>query len=219
MTTAIRQAQLDAVLLWLTPVIEHDYDARGVFPFLRAREAVKVQNNGQSLHLLAPEVAADVLADAQALHRKPQPQRGLKLAYGKLVENLKAAIRQANWRVTTATSPTASRAGGSHYHERWFGSRRQLEASGFTVAGALPGDAAAAMAASIRDRRGYHATAALVSALWPDFFQVTVILPDKHRRMLAAAEIARVDLAAPLAAARSDASLQRFLASCRPVGS
>ena len=195
MTVAATHYPLDTVRLWLTHTIENDYARRGVFPALRAAAAVEVEaSRRRSLHILAPTVAAELLADAKNTRSRPQAQRGLNMAYTRHIEHLMLEMEDAGYRAAISAAPSATRKYESAYTEEWYGSRRQLEASGFTIASALPGEeGCSARSVNICDQRSFKASATFVSAFWPDFYCVTVKLPDEHREKLKEAEAAQRD--------------------------
>lgn len=217
----IRRAQLDAVLFWLTPTVERDYIARNIFPAVRRLAAFKTQNNGQSLLHLKPTTAAELLADARVQYEKPLTQRGLKVAYRCLLDQLRHQIKMAEERAAIARASAATCTSSSHYMETWYGSRSQLEASGFTIDGPLPGEEGMSKRRGrAQDKRGYGAAVMLVEPnLWPGLFKVEVRLPEEHREQLKKAqqsdkrrramELAVKDAPATQAQFRSEAA-QRF---------
>lgn len=192
MTVAVMHYPLNSIPFWLTHTIERDFVRRGVFPALRAETAIEVEaSRRRSLHILAPSVAAEVLADAKDARGRPQAQRGLNMAYTCHIKHLMLQIDDAEHRAAISAAPSAKRTYENTYTEGWYGSRRQLEASDFTIASALPGeDGCSARSVTIRDPRGYKASAQLVSGLWRDFYSVTVQLPDEHRERLKEAKAA-----------------------------
>ena len=192
MSVASRHYPFDTVRFWLTPAIELDFVRRGVFPTLRTEAAVEVEaSRKRSLHVLSLAIAAQVLADAQDIRSRPQSQRGLHVAYTRHIEQLKQQLEEAAERLRIAAAPTATRTHESAYSESWYGSRRQLESSGFAIERALPGeDGCPSRSVNMLDQRGYKASAQLVSRFWPDFYSVLVQVPEERREKLKEAKAA-----------------------------
>ena len=184
--TAPKVFPLAAVVFWLTPTVERDYIARNAFPALRTATAVELRSGG-SRHMLTLAEAADVLADAASQYEKTQ--RGVKLAYGRLQHWLNEEIQCSQKRMALAALEHATQRSDVDWRESWHGTRRQLEASGFMIEGALPGESGAASTkARILDRRGYPATA--FATPWNGLFDVTVHIPAEVSKRLAEAAAA-----------------------------
>lgn len=83
----------DFIEVRITPTIERQYKARGVFPELRLENAHRITSGATGHYLVSPERARELLADAEALDYSQLP-RGLPAAYTALQSNLRESVRE-----------------------------------------------------------------------------------------------------------------------------
>ena len=126
---------LDTVFVSLSFTIEKDYIARGVFSALRHGNAIELKGNG-SLHFLTQDEAEALLEDAAA--RKESARGSMLAGYGSHIRNLTSAIEQAKARRAIFAAPAALQTYKSDYSEEWRGTKEQLQAIGFRLAGPWP---------------------------------------------------------------------------------
>ena len=86
------------VEVWITPTIERDFKARGIFPELRAETGLAIRCGAQHLHRLTVPEAEALLQDVEQQYESgdaQRRQRGLGVAYGSLRCALSEAVRHA----------------------------------------------------------------------------------------------------------------------------
>lgn len=170
---------LDAVLLWVTPVVERDYAARGVFPNIRSDRATHARANA-TLHPLTRPDAQVVLADAEG--RLARATKGAQVAYKAHAENLREAIKEAKSRRSEFEAADPVCTDKSPWSETWQGTKKQLQAMGIGIAFALPGEPGGnPRTASTRDRRGYAVRIKRASTVWTDFYEAYISIPETPR--------------------------------------
>jgi hypothetical protein len=172
-----RQPDPGAVIFWLTPAIEADYRARGVFLELIERPSADRRPSGATLRFITPAEAEALLCDSQ----RRNAARGLARAYTKLIERLTDEIDHAKRRTAlmSADKPTKTRSveGAEHY----LGTQSQLQAIGIGVGCQFP--SRPYWGVELKDRRGYTTEVMLDDATW-GLFTAMVILPEEHRQAL-----------------------------------
>lgn len=78
----------------ISPVIEREFERRGVFPELRLANACRIINGATGVHRVSVERAREVLADAEAQSRNHDLLRGLPVAYRSLARNISGSLKQ-----------------------------------------------------------------------------------------------------------------------------
>jgi hypothetical protein len=181
-----RAPDLDAVVLWLTRMIERDYIERGVFPACRA-ETAAASRTSSSLHYLTQVQAQALLDDAEV--RRLQSHKSLKVAFKAHASNLRAAIeeataRRAKWE---ATKPVCRFR--SEWSEGWRGTKEQLRSLGIALDGPYPGEQGGGKRwAQTNDRRGYRVRITKASTIWPGLFFADIEVPEEVRKKTRAEE-------------------------------
>lgn len=82
------------VTIRISPVIERDFERRGVFPELRQKNAYRTINGATGIYLVSLKRAREILDDAKAQNRKRDLPRGLPVAYGSLAKNISTSLKQ-----------------------------------------------------------------------------------------------------------------------------
>lgn len=162
---------LDTVVMQLTPTIERDYCARGVFPQLRAGTAFKLAGSA-SVHLLSQDDAKEVLTDAEAVYSGATA--GRKSAYHSHVCNVRAALRAASERTALLARTEATLIYRSNFSERWLGTQQQLQ----SVVGAGQRFPAGNGMRRGTDLLGRNVSISRACPVWP-LFEIAVSLPRK----------------------------------------
>lgn len=94
-STSAGAAATSTLKVQISPVIEREFKRRDVFPTLRLETAERIQNGATGVHHVTTAVAQTLLADAKAMraHSFDLP-RGIPAAYGALVRNISASLKQ-----------------------------------------------------------------------------------------------------------------------------
>lgn len=179
---------IDAVVLWLTPTIEHDYLVRAVFPTVRTATAVHARANA-SLHYLTLQAAKELLADAAL--RVDEAYKSLKIAYRSHIENLVRAIAEAEARPAQfeASAPVCRHRNSSF--ERWCGTKEQLRSIGIGVDTPYPGEKGNKKRwTQMCDTRGYKVRITR-SAIWDWSYDAWIDIPVAYPAARPAADLDR----------------------------
>jgi hypothetical protein len=178
MRSATIEADLDAVVLWLTVTIERDYGVRSVLPRLRSGNAIGSRANA-TLHLLSIAEARAALEDAEL--RQSQVAGSVKTAFKAHADNLRAAIKQASTRPAehAAEKPMCLHRG--EWRENWRGSKEQFQRMGIGAGLAFPGEPGGKRWCRTRDRRGFLVRITKASELWPNVYEACIEIPQAER--------------------------------------
>jgi hypothetical protein len=164
------------VRVWVTPVIERDYVARGVFPSLRNSMAQEFKN-GTGLHYVTLREAAVVEFDAK--RRRVEVRAGLAHAFKALLDNLGQDIIASMTRPTKLSGATPFKREDGYRCEILFGTKAQLQAVGIGVGEPFPGEPdGGERALHVRDERGYRVVISRAHYVWPGVFRASVKPPD-----------------------------------------
>lgn len=166
---------LDAVVLWLTPTIEHDYVRRGVFEAIRTANASVARANA-TLHYLTLDQAQELLIDADS--RRLSAHKSLKTAFNAHAVKLRAAIEEARTRPAMWGSSKVVCLSRSSRYEQWRGTKEQFKTLGIALNGPYPGEPGGNKGWAItQDRRGFKVCLSRASTTWPGLYLAEIELP------------------------------------------
>lgn len=94
----VPESEATTFTIRISPVIEREFDHRGVFPELRLANAHRIINGATGVYCVSIERAREVLADAEVQNRNRDLRRGLPVAYGALARNITDSLKQESRR-------------------------------------------------------------------------------------------------------------------------